>query len=257
MQEPRHSRYGSLDCIVVDGGVSPKILVVLCHGYGAPGSDLASLAFEWGSLLGDDVGDFRFVFPAAPQTLAEFGMPDGRAWWPINMAQLAQLVQSSKFSELHDAEPPGINEARDILCESIAAMKADMPTPTVPLVLGGFSQGAMLALDTALRGEVDPPAVLILFSGTLICQSLWEPVLKRLSETRVYQSHGTLDPVLPFSSAVELSQLLTETASKIKFHRFRGGHTIDGDSLEQTALWMKDIKDVEALEGHLEGHEDA
>ncbi len=241
MLEPRRTLYGSLDCIVIDGGPSPKILVVLCHGYGAPGTDLASLAFEWITLLGEDAGDFRFVFPAAPQTLAEMGMPDGRAWWPINMAQLAQHVQSSSFAELHTAVPPGIDAARQTLCESIAAMKTDMDASAAPLVLGGFSQGAMLTLDTALRGTIDPPALLILFSGTLVCQSEWTASLSRLTHTRVYQSHGTVDPILPYTSAVELSRFLTAADIEKKFHSFRGGHTIDGESLEQTAQWMNDV----------------
>ncbi|EMI17726.1 phospholipase/carboxylesterase family protein [Rhodopirellula maiorica SM1] len=241
MLEPRRTLYGSLDCIVIDGGPSPKVLVVLCHGYGAPGTDLASLAFEWITLLGEDAGDFRFVFPAAPQTLAEMGMPDGRAWWPINMAQLAQHVQSSSFSELHTAVPPGIDEARQSLSESITAMKADMDAPTAPLVLGGFSQGAMLTLDTALRGNIDPPQILILFSGTLVCQSHWTASLSRLEQTRVYQSHGNVDPILPYSSAVALSQWLSEADIETEFHSFRGGHTIDGESIEQTAKWMSHL----------------
>ena len=43
-----------------------------------------------------------------------------------------------------------------------------------PLVLGGFSQGAMLAMDTALRGSIAPPQLLIQFSGTVICRPQWQ-----------------------------------------------------------------------------------
>ena len=111
------------------------------HGYGAPGHDLAGLAPEWIRLLGESAKSVRFIFPAAPHSLAELGMPDGRAWWPINMAQLSQAVQSSSFDELHDKEPPGIDEARAMLCESIRRVKAELIGDSTPLVLGGFFPG--------------------------------------------------------------------------------------------------------------------
>ena len=40
------------------------------------------------------------------------------------------------------------------------------------IVLGGFSQGAMVATDVALRLE-EPPAALVVLSGTLLCQDEW------------------------------------------------------------------------------------
>ena len=80
MPEALRTRIGSLDCIVVDGGTDPSIGVVICHGYGASYDDLAGLSNEWISLLGDQGGKFRFVFPDAPNSLAELGMPQGRAW---------------------------------------------------------------------------------------------------------------------------------------------------------------------------------
>lgn len=40
-------RLGGLDCIVISPRAgTPKSLVVLCHGFGAPGSDLVNLAEE-------------------------------------------------------------------------------------------------------------------------------------------------------------------------------------------------------------------
>ncbi|MEM9646398.1 MAG: lysophospholipase, partial [Planctomycetota bacterium] len=87
--QPKFVTFADLNCIVIDGGPSPTIPVVVCHGYGAPGHDLAGLAHEWLNLLGEEKGTkFRFVFPEGPLSLAEQGMPDGRAWWPLNMARL-------------------------------------------------------------------------------------------------------------------------------------------------------------------------
>ncbi len=240
MLDARLVRYGSLDCIVIDGGPSPTIPVVLCHGYGAPGHDLAGIGPEWISLLGPVAASFRFVFPAAPHTLADLGMLDGRAWWPINMAALAQAVMAQAFDELHDQQPPGLDEARNLLIETVKEVKNELGGEQTPLALGGFSQGAMLALDTSLRSDFDPPKLLILFSAMVICESIWRDKLSsRLSGTHVYQSHGMVDPVLPYSSAERLRELIQEAGVDAEFHSFVGPHTIDPESITKTAMLLK------------------
>jgi len=241
MPEARRTRIASLDCIVVDGGDEPSIGVVICHGYGASYDDLAGLSNEWLSLLGDQGDKFRFVFPDAPNSLAEIGMPQGRAWWPINMARLAEAVQASDFEELHEHEPPGVTEARLTLCDTIASVKQELGGDATPLVLGGFSQGAMLAMDTALRGSVAPPQLLIQFSGTVICRPQWQQAMSRLSGTEVFQSHGTIDPVLPYASASILNEMLQNSGVSNRFHSFEGPHTIDLESVTVTAELLRKI----------------
>ena len=60
--------WGGLDCIIVDqlpSGRVPQALVILAHGFGAPGTDLVGLAevlFELEPQLAEGI---RFVFPAA------------------------------------------------------------------------------------------------------------------------------------------------------------------------------------------------
>jgi phospholipase/carboxylesterase len=235
MLTAQRTRLESLDCIVVDGGPSPRIAVVICHGYGATYEDLAPLAGEWAHLLGERAGEFRFVFPDAPHTLADVGMPEGRAWWPINMAQLSAAVAASSFDELHDREPPGIVEARETLCGTIERVKNDLSGDATPLVLGGFSQGAMLTMDTSLRGNVDPPQLLIQFSGTVVCRTEWKAALARLEQTPVFQSHGKIDPILPYSSAVALNEMLTDAQLEVNFYSFVGPHTIDAECVARTA----------------------
>ncbi|MGB7345847.1 MAG: dienelactone hydrolase family protein [Pirellulaceae bacterium] len=241
MIRPIHTHYGQLDCIVVDGGPSPSVAAVICHGYGAPGHDLAGLCQPWINGLGEDAERFRFVFPAAPLTLAELGMPDGRAWWPLNMARMMEAINANKFDELHAHEPPGIVDARDKLCEVIDLVKEELGGKKTPLALGGFSQGAMLTMDTALRGTIDPPNLLIQFSGTVVCQSQWQAAVDRLKNTPVYQSHGTADPILPFSSAIRLQELLSEGGVEVQFHAFDGPHTIDGESIDHTTEAMRKL----------------
>lgn len=232
MINPTRARYGALNCIVVDGGTQPEIAVVLCHGYGAPGHDLAGLSEPWIRQLGDDAGRFRFVFPAAPNSLADLGMPGGLAWWPLNMARLMQAMEANEFEELHQHIPPGIDDAREKLCETIELVKKEIAGDETPLVLGGFSQGAMLTMETALRGSIDPPKCLVQFSGTVVCEPQWTAAMDRLDATSVYQAHGMQDPILPYSSAVRLHDLLKNSDVDVQFHSFNGPHTIDQDSID-------------------------
>lgn len=247
---PRQTRFGPLDCIVVDGGPEPTIPVVLCHGYGAPGHDLAGLSLEWTERLGDVAEKFRFVFPAAPNDLSELGMPGGRAWWPINMAKLAELAERNRPEELYDQHPPGLDEAREMLAATIGEVVDSVKKTTndgeaqdanVRLVLGGFSQGAMLAMELSLRGPIEPPAALFQLSGTLICQDVWKPAAGRLADTDVFQSHGTADPILPFPAAEALRDLLLGAGVRVDFYPFHGPHTIEAGAVARTTELLRRV----------------
>ena len=87
-------RIGELDCTVVDGpGCTEQIraVVVLCHGFGAPGEDLVPCAPELYSATETELRHVRFVFPAAPIQMDPSGLYDSRAWWPIDMVKLQTM----------------------------------------------------------------------------------------------------------------------------------------------------------------------
>jgi phospholipase/carboxylesterase len=107
----------------------------------------------------------------------------------------------------------------------IALLDAVAQRYTAPLFLGGFSQGAMLACDVALHTE-RPLAGLLLLSGTLIARAEWEPRMAARAGLRVLQSHGRYDPLLPFSAAEKLRDLLAGAGLKVGWVPFDGGHEI-------------------------------
>jgi phospholipase/carboxylesterase len=215
--------------------------VVICHGYGAPGEDLVPFAPHWIELLGDAAAPFRFIFPAAPHSLADLGMPAGRAWWPINMQQLMEQVAAGHFTELHQHEPPGIADARALLVEAITAILEALDASPSQMVLGGFSQGAMLTMDTALRGLAAPPAMLLQMSGMLVCQPNWEPQAAKLRATRVIQSHGRQDFILPFASGEALRDMLIAAGVDVEFLPFDGPHTVNLEMLGQVAVALREL----------------
>lgn len=223
---------GSLRCRVLDAlpaDSKPKKLVVLCHGYGASADDLV----DFGPMLlenSDAISNScRFIFPAAPHDLASLGMPGGRAWWPINMARLAEMQQTRDFHELTHLEPPGMAEASAMLRECIAAALVQNNLTEADLIVGGFSQGAMVSTSVTLSGL--RPAVLAIFSGTLLHRTEWARLADLHPGCRVIQSHGYQDPLLPMSAAVELKDLLLNAGFDVSLTEFHGGHTIPMSAL--------------------------
>lgn len=208
------------------GGAGP--LVMLLHGFGAPGEDLVPF---WRVL---DVPDgTRFVFPAAPLEL-DLGFSLGgsaRAWWMIDMERLQRAMVSGRLAELRDEVPEGLAEARQQLLELIAALPGALEAPLDCWALGGFSQGAMLSTDVALHAAT-PPSALVLMSGTLLCQKEWTALMPARAGLPVFQSHGKSDPLLPFGSADKLRELLVKAGLPVDFVPFNGVHEIPATVLD-------------------------
>lgn len=202
------------------GGAGP--VVVLLHGYGAPGTDLVPL---WRELAVPR--EVRFVFPEAPLELG-FG---GRAWWPIDMARLQDRFSESAVERLIAEVPPGIEEARAAVLELLTTLERDFSAPPEQTVLGGFSQGAMLATDIVLRTTRSFGGLAVL-SGTLISHDEWLPLMAARRGLPVLQSHGRADPVLPFEIGERLRAELVSAGLPVEFIPFNGGHGIPGGVLE-------------------------
>ena len=152
------------------------------------------------------------------------------------MAQLMQMSTTNSFDKMRDAVPEGIDEAREALCECIRHCKEKQKWQDMPLVLGGFSQGAMLTVDTALRGSVGPVIGLLVFSGALLCESLWRKAAKdKPLQVPVVQSHGTVDQVLPISTGRWLHELLRDIGCTGNLLEFNGPHTIPSEATELAA----------------------
>lgn len=239
------TRLGPLEARVVqrDPSVRPSLAVVLCHGFGASGRDLVPLAAELLSqapALGDSV---RFIFPAAPLALPGFG-GDARAWWPIDFESSVALRASGPQGRLalRSRVPEGLAQARRQLAACVEAVGVTSGLPASRVVLGGFSQGAMVTTDLALRQD-EAPAALVILSGTLIAEGEWRARAPRRKGLTVLQSHGRQDPLLPFEDAVALRDLLQDAGLRVEFLPFDGPHTIPLEALERLGTLLLSLLD--------------
>jgi phospholipase/carboxylesterase len=132
------------------------------------------------------------------------------------------------------AEPEGLKEARRLLRGAIGHVLAQTRLPMSKVVLGGFSQGAMLATDVALHLE-EAPAALVVFSGALIARSTWVQRAPSRKGLAVLQTHGEEDAILPFFVGEALHEELSSAGLDVRFRAFRGPHTIDGQGVRDLA----------------------
>jgi phospholipase/carboxylesterase len=229
------TRLGPLQARVVqpDASVRPELAMVLCHGFGASGTDLVPLASEVLARRPELANRVRFVFPAAPLSLPGFAGGEARAWWPIDFESMVAMRASGAAGRtvLRQHIPEGLAAARRQLAACLEAVAQTAGLPLGRVVLGGFSQGAMVTTDLALRQD-EAPAALVIFSGTLLAEPEWRARAVRRRGLSVLQSHGRQDPLLPFSDAEALRGLLQEAGLKMDFLAFDGPHTIPEVALD-------------------------
>lgn len=214
----------------------PRAAVILCHGFGAPGTDLVGLGAELASQV-PELRDVRFYFPAAPLEL-DMGFGDSRAWWMIDMGAIQRLAHDPAAQrEFRKMEPEGMPAARKAMLALVQEVATHTGLPMKKLVLGGFSQGAMIATDVALRLE-EAPGALVVLSGTLLIEDTWRPKAKARAGLPVFQSHGRQDPILPYPAAEWLKELFLEAGMQHEFVPFDGGHTIGEDALLKLGAFL-------------------
>lgn len=235
-------KLGSLNCILVepDSGTPVRGLACLCHGFGASEDDLAGLATDLLKTRNSDRG-IALLFPGAPIELDDMGMPGGRAWWHISIQKLIDSMEEGRYEQVRQQDPDGIDDARNALTETINASLSTYDLGYDRLLLGGFSQGAMLTIEAACLGLPKVPKALALFSGALIREQQWKPAIGRLRSCAILQSHGRMDQVLPFQTGLWLRDLLRESGCTVDFLEFMGPHTIPWESIEKLAALLDDI----------------
>jgi phospholipase/carboxylesterase len=193
----------------VSGG-APTQLVVLFHGLGADGNDLIGLAEEIAPALPDAL----FISPHAP--------------FPSDMSPMGRQWFSLRYVESHDALFREMTEVAGIVNAYLDGLLAQYQFPAEKLVLGGFSQGAMLSLHLGLRRAC---AGVLGYSGALIGS---EHLAAQLThKPPVCLIHGEADPVVPVDASKQAAQMLESLGVPTELHlRPRLPHSIDNVGLE-------------------------
>jgi phospholipase/carboxylesterase len=179
----------------------------------------------------------RFVFPEAPVSLgAEYA--GGRAWWWVDLEARMRRRAAGEQQTDTAAVPEGLAESRAKVQAFLAAVESTLALPPGKLVLGGFSQGAMLSLDVALHTS-QALAGLVLMSGSHIAANEWATRFEARRGLPVFMSHGQSDEVLPFAVSEQLKSTLIAHGMPVDWVPFRGGHAIPPPVIEGVGKFLQ------------------
>lgn len=168
-------------------------LVILLHGVGARGENLAGLGPIWTRSLPGTV----FAAPDGPMPFDQGG--PGRQWFSIR-----GVTEANRGARIVAARPA----FDETLNRIIAARGFEGRLDRVALV--GFSQGAIMALDALATGRW-PVAAVVAYSGRLATPEALTP-----ARTPALLIHGDADMAIPFTESLAAADRLKAAGADVR-----------------------------------------
>lgn len=216
-----------LDCITLEPDSPATACVIWMHGLGADGNDFVPIVPELNLPTGHGV---RFVFPNAPTMPVTInGGYVMRAWYDIVSAELDKR-----------ADEGGVRRSQALIEELIADQRSK-GIAADRILLAGFSQGGVIALQTGLR-HPDKLAGIMALSTYLACaDSLGVEASAANRQIPLFMVHGSMDPVIPVALA-KLSKARLETHGyKVEWHEYGMPHSVCAEEIDDIAAFLKRV----------------
>ncbi len=190
-------------------------MLVLLHGYGDNEREMALL----GRLL-DPTARYLIAAPRGPIELGE----RTSAWFEYG----PMGPDATTFGVALAA----IDETIDGLCREHIMGRDEV-------VIGGFSQGAAMALMAALAPGASRPAGVLALSGFIPEVPGREPDLVAAAALDVLMQHGTIDETVPVELGRDSAELLRSHGATVAFEEYATGHQPTIDSLASARKWLE------------------
>jgi len=147
-----------------------------------------------------------------------------RAWFDIDLPSLA--------NEAHVAE--SVQQLKNFIQREI-----DLGIPSYQIVLAGFSQGGVIALQAGLLH--DQPLAGIMALSTFL------PTVEALKKTRhdsnrsikIFMAHGTRDPMIPMSIGKAAKDALEELQYPVEWNEYPMGHEVCPGEIKAISQWLQ------------------
>ena len=200
-----------LRALVRSAGGEPEGALVLFHGRGADEHDLFPLL--------DALDPERRLAGYTPR--GPLALPPGGAHW-------------YRLAGIPTPDPVTFFPTFELASDWLDAL----PFPPERIVLGGFSQGAVMSFALGLGGGRPRPAAIVALSGFMPEVEGFELDLTGLAGYRVAIGHGALDPVISVEWSRAARATLEAAGSDVTYRESPLPHTIDPDFLTELRAFV-------------------
>ncbi|MBM4202463.1 MAG: carboxylesterase [Gammaproteobacteria bacterium] len=209
-----------LDCLEINPDVPPEASVIWLHGLGADAHDFEPVVAEFPL---SRLVPTRFVFPNAPQRPVTInGGFVMRAWYDITGADLGRMV------DIGGVDASCTEVARLVDRERAAGI------PAARIILAGFSQGGVIALETAARYPLRLGGVIAL--STYLAQPEQLPTAK--DALPVFMAHGRDDPIVPYTLGQHGRAVLESRGYAVEWHAYPMPHSVCATEIADIGAWL-------------------
>jgi thioredoxin 1 len=201
---------------VVKGSSSAR-LALLIHGFGADERDLGGLLTYL-----DPNGELAAVLPRAP-----YAVPgsQGFSWYAFGAPPFEGAEPEGTFAS-------SLAELDDLLDEQSAALGLDRAES----IVGGFSQGAGLALGLGLQRSDRPRPLAALAMSPAIDVAAID--VDEHDAPPVLVQHGTNDPLIPVQRSRDLARHLRSLGIPTVYREYPMAHQVALESLRDATDWL-------------------
>jgi phospholipase/carboxylesterase len=190
-----------------------------------------SLVFLHG--LGDSMAGWSFLpqaleLPWLEIVLVQAPIPYGPGWAWYDLNPSLRPTASTRSD---------ISSSRALL----ESFLGELGRPTASIVLGGFSQGSVMALDTGLR-SAKPLAGLLCISGYVpLLEDFPAAFGPNARSRRILCTHGRWDPVIPQEFSKLQVEALKDQGIPIVMEDFDKAHDLDEEEeLSRIRSWLEE-----------------
>ncbi len=189
-------------------------LLVLLHGYGSNEEDLLSFSRVLDEKL-------MVISARAPGTIA----PGKFKWYDLN-------VQTGEMNDEQEVE------SRKLIVEFIDAVVKKYKSDSNNIILGGFSQGAIMALSVGLYYPEKVKGIAVLSGKALTVHENSQADPASLKNVSFFVSHGTKDNIIPYEQAEKINTYLSGLNANLTFKSYESAHTINQENLRDLKEWV-------------------
>lgn len=201
-----------------------KRCILWCHGLGADGYDFVPLAQE---LNLPDTHATRFIFPHAPlmPVTRNQGMVM-RAWFDI-----IDVTINATIDEI------GVKKSKNRL-HALLEKEIAQGIPAEHLYVGGFSQGAVMALTTGLAFPQKIGGIIALSGFLPHPERFLKEANPAQHQTPIFLGHGNQDEIVPYHLGEESEEVLRTAGYPVTWKPYTMGHSVCPDEINDIRAWL-------------------